>query len=165
MDISIIVGMGNQQEIGAENQIPWHLSADLKYFKRVTMGHPIIMGRKCYQSIGRALPGRQNIVITRNPDFEANDCVIAHSLPVSLAIAKETEENEIFIIGGGQIYKEALPIATKLYVTYIDVDVPNADIFFPEFSLENWQCIKKESFKKDEKNKHDYTFAVYQKTV
>lgn len=163
MDISIIVGMGNQQEIGANNQIPWHLSADLKYFKKVTLGHPIIMGRKCYESIGRALPGRQNIVITRNPDFEASDCIIAHSLPGSLTIAKESNPDEIFIIGGGQIYEEALTIANKLYITYIDIDVPDADIFFPSFSLEGWECIKKEVHQKDEKNQFDYTFAVYQR--
>ena len=163
MNISIIVGMGNQNEIGAKNQIPWHLSADLKYFKKVTMGHPIIMGRKCYQSIGKALPGRQNIVITRNPDFEASDCVIAHSLPVSLTISKESKPTEIFIIGGGQIYEEALSIADKLYITYIDIDVPEADIFFPSFSLDGWRCVKEEKHEKDEKNKYNYTFAVYER--
>lgn len=160
MRVSTIVGVGKNHAIGQNNDIPWHLPADLKYFKKVTTGHPIIMGRKCYESIGRALPNRTNIIVSRNPDFYAEDCILVHSLSAGLVVAQERGAEEAFIIGGGEIYRRGLPLSTRLYITYIDVEVPDADVFFPEFDLSHWNVIHKEAYTKDEKNPYDHTFIV-----
>ncbi len=161
--ISIIVGLGNNREIGLDNQIPWHLSADLKYFKKTTLGCPIIMGRKSHESIGRPLPRRTNIVITRNQNYTAQGCIIVHSLAQAIAKAKEENPTEIFVIGGGQIYQEALGLAQKLYITAIDINIPKATIFFPEINEKHWDLIQKESHQKDEKNPYDYTFKILER--
>ena len=139
------VGVGKQHVIGKANDIPWHLPADLKYFKKVTTGHPIIMGRKCYESIGRALPNRTNIVVSRNPDFQAEDCILVHSLAAGLVVAQERGAEEAFIIGGGEIYRRGLPLSTRLYITYINVEVEEADVFFPDFDPIHWKVIKEEA--------------------
>lgn len=165
MTISTIVGMGNNNEIGKDNDIPWYLPADLKYFKRVTTGNPIIMGRKCFESIGRPLPNRTNIILSRNPEFYQEGCILVHSLEAALKIAEEKGAEEAFIIGGGEIYKRALPISQKLYLTQIDVDVPEADIFFPQIEEKNWTLISSEAHEKDAKNPYDYTFNVYERNV
>lgn len=160
MIISTIVGMANNRAIGKENDIPWHLPADLKYFKKTTIGKPIIMGRKCYESIGRPLPKRTNIIITRNKDYEAKGCIITHSLQEAIAKAKEEETTEIFIIGGGEIYQKALAIVDKIYLTCIDLVVEDATVFFPNIDSNQWQLIKEEKHQKDKKNPYDYTFKV-----
>lgn len=172
MLISIIAALSTDYVIGQNNDMPWQLPADMRYFVRTTKGHPIIMGRKCFESIGsKPLPKRQNIVITRNPNFEAVGCIVVHSLEKALTVAKtycpetvppsiEDDEAEVFVIGGGEIYKQALSIADRLYLTHIDVAVPEGDVFFPEFDENNWEVIKKEAHQKDEKNPHDYTFVV-----
>lgn len=160
MRVSTIVGVGKNHAIGKSNDIPWHLPADLKYFKKVTTGHPIIMGRKCYESIGRALPNRTNIIVSRNPDFYAEDCILVHSLGAGLVVAQERGAEEAFIIGGGEIYRRGLPLSARLYMTYIDVEVPDADVFFPEFDPSHWSIVYEEAHTKDEKNPYDYTFTV-----
>lgn len=134
--ISLITSLGTQTRlIGRDGTLPWRIPDDLKRFKALTMGHPIIMGRKTYESIGRALPGRTNIVITRSPDFSAVGVIVTHSLDVALEKAREIEEKEIFIIGGGEIFKQALPIADKLYLTLVDDDI-KGDTYFPEYEKE-----------------------------
>lgn len=160
MQLSIIVATAQNNAIGKDNDIPWYLPADLKYFKKTTLNHPIIMGRKCYESIGRPLPKRTNIIITRNQTYQAAGCLVVHSLDEAIAVASESAVEEVFIIGGGEIYKESLPLCHKLYVTEVAVDINNATVFFPRVDPSAWELIKEESHLADEKNEHDYTFKV-----
>ena len=131
--ISIIVAHSKNMAVGKANSLVWHLPDDLKRFKRLTTGHPIIMGRKTYQSIGRPLPGRTNIVVTRDKNLEIPGCIVVHSAVEAIEKAKEFDRKEIFIIGGAEIYKETLPLADRLYVTKVDMNV-DGDAFFPEYS-------------------------------
>jgi dihydrofolate reductase len=151
MKVSTIVGFGKNQEIGKNNDIPWYIPADLKYFKKITTGHPIIMGRKCFDSIGRALPNRMNIIVSRNPEFYVENCILTHSIDAALLVAEQSGAKEAFIIGGGQIYEKGLPLSSKLYITEIDIDVDNADIFFPAINFDNWHLLQEEKHTKDEK--------------
>lgn len=130
--ISIIAAIGKNREIGKAGGLLWRIPEDLKRFKEITMGHPIIMGRTTYQSIGRPLPGRDNIVVTRDLGFRAGGCTIVHSLEEAFQQAQNN--NEIFIIGGGQIYQQTLPLATKLYLTLVEKEFPEADTYFPDYS-------------------------------
>src|SRR3954471_2177760 len=141
--ISIIVAMARNGVIGANNALPWHLSADLKRFKSLTMGHHIIMGRKTFQSIGRVLPGRTSVVVTRNPAFGHEGVVTAAS--VSEAIQRSIKDTEIFVVGGAGIFREALPLATRIHATEIARDY-DGDIFFPEFDRNQWQETNSETF-------------------
>ncbi len=147
--ISIIVAVaGSKRVIGKKGGMPWHIPEELKRFREITTGHPIIMGRKTYESIGRVLPERTNIVITRDPSFAAEGIVIARSLEEALQLAKDQPGNdEVFVIGGGEIYKQALPLADKLYLTVIDMEI-EGDTFFPdysEFKKVVWQSEEQES--------------------
>lgn len=159
MEISIIVATSKNNVIGVNNQLPWHLPADLKYFKSLTNGHPIIMGRKTYDSIGRPLPNRENIIITRDKNFTSNDLVIKDSIDEAIEQCKN--QDEVFIIGGDTIYKQTIDIATKLYITRVDTIIENGDAFFPEINVTEWEKTSVEHFEKDEKNKFDYSFEVY----
>ncbi len=161
MIISCIVATDNNRAIGKDNDIPWYLPADLKYFKKVTTGHHIIMGRKCYYSIGRPLPKRTNIVLTRDPFFIISNCLVAHSIQEALKLAYENGEKEVFIIGGGEIYNQTKDLWEKLYLTEVDLDVENPDIFFPEIDPKNWLLINEERHLKDEKNPHNYVFKTF----
>lgn len=163
MRVSTIVGMGNNNEIGKGNDIPWYLPADLKYFKRITSGHPIIMGRKCFESIGRPLPNRTNIIVSRNPEFYREGCILVHSIGAALSVAEDKGTDEAFIIGGGEIYRRGLPISSRLYLTNIDITVEDADVFFPKINFDYWNVISKESHQKDAKNPYDYTFQVLER--
>lgn len=133
--ISIIVAVaGKKRVIGKKGGLPWYIPAELKRFKSITMGHPIIMGRKTHESIGRLLPGRTNIVITHDPDFKAEGCIVTNDLDETLRLASLAQGNdEIFVIGGGEIYKQALPLAEKLYLTCIDKEI-EGDVFFPDYA-------------------------------
>ena len=132
--VSIIAGIGKYDNaLGKNSDLIWRISADLKRFKALTMGHPIIMGRKTFESIGRVLPGRTNIIITRNPQYQAEGALVVLSLDEAIEKAKEIDDQEVFIIGGGEIFKQALPITDKLYLTLIDAHANEADIFFPEY--------------------------------
>lgn len=159
MIISAIVAVAKNNVIGKDNDIPWYLPADLKYFKKVTLGHHIVMGRKCYESIGRPLPKRTNIVITRNPFFIATGCLVTHNLAEAVKIAEENGEEEVFIIGGGQIYEIAMPHVDRIYLTEVDLEV-EGDIVFPEIDMDNWELTWEESHQSDEKNEHDYVFKT-----
>ncbi len=158
MLVSIIAAMDRNRLIGSNNQLPWHLPADLAHFKQVTMGKPIIMGRKTYESIGRPLPGRTNIVLTRSPDFHAEGVVTANTLQQALDYA--SVEDEVMIIGGSSIYELALPGADRLYLTYVESDC-EGDAWFPEFDIERWRIIASEQHAADEKNSSDYRFVTY----
>lgn len=147
--------------IGKENNLPWHLPADLKFFKEVTMGHPIIMGRKTHESIGRNLPGRENIVITRNEDYAAEGCTVIHSIEELRGIEKQKNE-ELFVIGGAEIFNLSFSIADRLYITLIE-DEFEGDTFFPEFQEEDWKLVSKEKGRRDEKNPYEYSFCIYER--
>lgn len=132
--ISIIVATGRNREIGAKNKLLWKIPEELKRFKEITTGHPIIMGRKTHESIGRILPNRTNIIVTRDTAYDVDGAVVVHSLEEALEKGKGSEgSEEIFVIGGGEIFEQALPLADKLYVTLVDAEFPEADSFFPEY--------------------------------
>lgn len=159
--ISLMWAMDNNHVIGYNNQLPWHLPEDLKFFKRTTMGHPIAMGRKTWDSIGRPLPGRENIIITRNPEFTCEGCTVLNSVEALLEYSRQKDE-EIFVIGGAEIFKLILPDADKLYLTRI-YDKFKGDTFFPALNLEEWSLLSREKGIKDEKNPYDYEFMIYEK--
>ena len=159
MIISIIVAMGSNRAIGYQNTLPWRLSEDLKRFKQLTMGHHLLMGRKTYQSIGRPLPGRTSIVITRQKDFQAEGCLIAHSLDEAIALSEDRSETEAFVIGGAEIYSLALPQADRIYLTFVEAN-PQADAFFPEFNEVEWEIIEEQNFPADEKNTFASRFLI-----
>lgn len=140
--ISSIAAIGRNRELGKNGALIWRIPEDLKRLKALTMGHPIILGRKTYESIGHPLPGRTNIVISRDPAYKAPGCIVASSIEDALAKAREIDQEEIFVLGGAQIYTEALPYTDHLYLTRIDADDPNADTFFPAYD-EFTEVIKK----------------------
>jgi dihydrofolate reductase len=140
--ISAIAAIGKNRELGKNGEIPWKIPGELKYFKEVTMSHPIIMGRKTHESIGRALPGRVNIVITRNLNYKAEGCVVVSSVEDAIQEAKKQDQEEIFIIGGGEIYKLAWDYIDKLYITVINKSF-NADVFFPTYDEFTKEVSKK----------------------
>lgn len=160
--IAAIVAVANNGVIGKEGGLPWYLPAELARFKQTTTGHPIIMGRKTHESIGRALPGRTNLVITRNKDFKAEGCEIVSSLDEAIEKAKKSEgADEIFIIGGEQIYSEALPLLDRIYLTKVDTEV-DGDKFF-RYDPREWRQISSEKHSADEKNKHNFEFTVLER--
>lgn len=160
MIVSIIAAMDRNRLIGNKNQLPWHLPADLAHFKQVTMGKPVIMGRKTYESIGRPLPGRTNIVLTRSSDFHPEGVLVATGLEQALDLAAGAEE--VMIIGGGSIYELALPLAGRLYLTYVENSY-QGDAWFPDFDQTLWQMISSEEHRADGKNSSDYRFVTYQR--
>ncbi|MFJ5715158.1 dihydrofolate reductase [Neobacillus sp. NPDC093127] len=159
--ISFIVAMDENRVIGKENQLPWHLPEDLKFFKKVTMGHPIAMGRKTHESIGRALPGRENIIITRQPGYQSEECTVFNSVEEFIKYSRDQKE-EIFVIGGAEIFKETFAFADCLYITLIHEEFAG-DTFFPEYDGDNWELQSSEKGIKDEKNPYDYEFRIYQR--
>ena len=160
MTISFVVAMGRNKVIGRNNSLPWNMPADMKHFKKLTLGKPIIMGRKTYETIGKPLPNRKNIIITRDQDYKAEGCIVAHSIEESLQSAENAEE--VMVIGGAQIYKEFLPKANRIYLTIIDHDF-EGDTHFPEYNEEEWQEIEREEHKADEENKYDYVFVTLER--
>jgi len=162
--ISSIVAISNNYAIGIDNDLPWHMPADLQFFKQTTQGHHVLMGRKSFDSIGKPLPGRTNIIITRNKAFQHSGIHIFHSISSGLLFAQEAGINELFILGGSNIYFQTLGICTDLYVTRIDTHIPNATAFFPKFDGQKWTLISQEDHNADEKNPHDYSFCHYQKS-
>lgn len=162
MIISAIVAMSQNRVIGKENKIPWHLPADLKYFKKTTLNHHIILGRKCYESIGRPLPHRTNIIITRSKIFKAEGCVIVHSIKEGLDYARNRDETEVFIAGGGEIYQQSIHLWDKLYLTEVEIEV-SGDVFFPKIDNNQWIINKEKCYLMDEKNPSNYTFKIYER--
>lgn len=131
--LSLIAALSQNRAIGKDNKIPWHIPEDLKRFRALTRGHVVVMGRRTFESIGRALPERINIVVTRDPAYTATGCIVVHSLTEALREAKQREKKEIFVIGGGEIYRQALPLADRLYLTLVEGQF-EGDTFFPEYS-------------------------------
>lgn len=163
MPLSLICAMTPQRVIGNHNQLPWHMPADLQHFKALTLGKPIIMGRKTFVSIGKPLPQRRNIVLTRDKNFTAPGCEVFHALVDALNLF-DTKTQDIFIIGGAEIFAQALSQADFLYLTIIHADIPG-DSFFPEWhkASSQWQEISRDAHHADEKNAYNYTFVTYQK--
>jgi len=159
--ITIIAAIAQNNVIGKNNQLIWHLPADLKHFKKTTSGHCVIMGRKTYQSLGKPLPNRTNIVITRNSHFIADGCTVVNTLEAALETAK-TDDNP-FILGGAQIYQQAMAVADVLDLTFVHNDF-EGDVFFPEIDLNIWKEIARQDFKADAKNKYDYSFVRFEKS-
>lgn len=160
--IFAIVAMSENRVIGDDNHLPWYLPADLKHFKAITTGHPILMGRKTYESIGRPLPNRTNIVMTRNTSFQAPGCMVVTSIDKALEHANHIGGNEIFVIGGAEIYKQLLPNITRLYLTVVHATL-DGDAFFPELNFAEWNEIAKETHTADEANEYDYSFITLEK--
>jgi dihydrofolate reductase len=156
--LSLIVAMAKNRVIGAGGRIPWHLPNELQLFKRITMGHHIIMGRKTYESIGRLLPGRTTVIVTRQPAYQVPGALIAHSF--ADAVARCPADDEILVIGGGELYREALPQADRIYLTTVDAEPPG-DTFMPEFNPEEWRETSGESFSADARHAYAYRLAVY----
>jgi dihydrofolate reductase len=156
--ISIIVAADERGAIGVGGQMPWHLPADLRYFKATTLGHPVIMGRKTYQSIGRPLPGRRNIVVSRQPDLTLEGCEVYHTIQEAVAAVAD---DDAFIIGGAQIYRQAWSLAQRLYLTRVHTQVADYDATIPAINSEEWQRVEATDYKADEKNAFDLTFEVY----
>lgn len=161
--ITVIAAIAENNALGKNNDLIWHLPADLKRFKTVTTGNYILMGRNTFESIGKPLPNRTTIIITRNKNYLKDGCLIAHSLEEALEMAKKQEQ--IFIIGGAQIYKETLAkdLADQLDITLVHKEF-DADVYFPIIDKKLWKETKREDFKADEKNKYDYSFISYQKS-
>lgn len=162
MKISMIAAMAHDRVIGKDNQMPWHLPADLAHFKRVTLGKPVLMGRKTFESIGRPLPGRRNLVISRNPDYQAEGIEVVGSVEAALALLAGSSVEELMVIGGGHLYAEMLPSSDCLYLTQIDLAV-EGDTRFPAFDDGQWQRVDCESHPADEKNPHPYSFETWQR--
>lgn len=158
--ISLIVAMAHNRVIGKNNGMPWHLPADLKHFKKITSGKPVIMGRKTFESIGKALPNRRNIVISRNAAYQAPDCEVVTSLSAALALVADA--NEICIIGGAQIFQEALPMADRLYLTFIDLKI-EGDTFFPEWNHIHWRELFHDTHPADQQNPYALTFVTLER--
>jgi dihydrofolate reductase len=162
MKIAMIAAMTENRVLGKNNEMIWSLPKDLKHFKNMTMGHPIIIGRKTFESFKKHLPGRTNIVITRNPDYHLDECVVVHSLDTALEEAKKYYDETIFIAGGAEIYKQALPYADILYLTHIKADL-EGDAYFPEFSLSEWRETSREAIKADERHCYDFDFVTWER--
>lgn len=163
MIVSCIVAVDEQNAIGAQGQIPWFLPADLKYFKKQTTPHHIIMGRQTYESIGKPLPHRINMVITRDMYYLSTGCLIAHSIEEALEIAIDHGESEAFIIGGAQIYQASQHLWDKIYLTRVKTIAEQADAFFPAVDLNHWQLVSSEAHLADQTNKLDHTFELYER--
>lgn len=165
MIISLIVAMDKNRGIGFQNRIPWHQSADLKHFKSITMGHHLIMGRKTYESIGRQLPGRTMIVISHQPGYAAflpEGSLAAGSLKQAISLVKKHGESEVFVVGGGEIFELALPLADRIYLTRVQAEV-QADTFFPAFNEREWRAVEILHAGADEKNQFGFTIELLEK--
>ncbi|MEC6908637.1 type 3 dihydrofolate reductase [Photobacterium piscicola] len=160
MKISMIAAMAHQRIIGKDNSMPWHLPADFAWFKRCTLGKPIVMGRKTFESIGRPLPGRLNIVISRNPDFNAEGITVVGDMAAAQLAAANAEE--MMIIGGGSIYQAYLPCVDRLYLTFIDADL-DGDTQFPEWG-EHWHTVESQHYAADDKNAYAMEFVILERS-
>lgn len=158
--LTLIAALAKDRVIGIDNQMPWRLPEDLKRFKALTLGHPIIMGRKTWESLGQPLPGRSNIVVSRNPGYAAPGASIVHSLEEAVALAAGSGAEDAFVIGGAEIYRQALPLARRLELTEIAADFPG-DAYFPEFDTRDWLEIIRE--RHHSANGFDYAFVTYER--
>lgn len=160
--LSIIAAMAQNRVIGIDNTLPWRLPADLAHFKALTMGHHMVMGRKTYESLGKPLPGRTSVVVTRDVAFAAPGCVVAHSL--NDAFSECEGDSEAFLIGGADMYRQALDVAQRMYLTEVKINIPG-DAWFPEFDRKVWIEVERKPCTADEKNPYDYDFVIYERNT
>lgn len=161
-ELALIVAKAENNVIGRDNRLPWRLPGELQYFRRVTMGKPVIMGRRTWESLRGPLPGRTNIVVTRQPAYEAPGAVVVHSLPEALARARTEPADEIMLIGGGELFAEGLPAVTRMYITEVHAEV-EGDAFFPEVDMRGWREVSRERVAPGE-GAPDYSLVVYERT-
>ncbi len=162
MILSLLVAADEQNVIGKDNQLPWHLPNDLKYFKNQTWGMPILMGRKTFESIGKPLPGRKSIVISRNSNWNQEGVTLVHSIEEAIQKTQELDVKEIFVIGGAQIFESAFPLADRIYLTRIHHRF-EGDVFFPEIPAANWEMVRNRKCFADDKNAFDHSFQVWER--
>ncbi|MDG1046413.1 MAG: dihydrofolate reductase [Bacteroidia bacterium] len=164
LDISLIVAKAQNDAIGKDNDLLWRIRDDLKRFKKLTSHHVVIHGRKSYESIGKPLPNRSNIVITRSKSYQAPGAFVCHTFDEALDLAKKLEHRgEIFVIGGAEIYRQSLPYVNRMYISEVKADFPDADVFFPKLNLEEWQCVERQEYQKSEFNEFDFDFLIWEK--
>ncbi len=162
MIISLVVAASNNNAIGLDGKMPWHLPNDLKHFKNVTWGLPVVMGRKTFDSLGKPLPGRKNIVITRNTAWKNDNAIGVKTIEDALFLAKQMDVKELMVIGGGEIYKLLFEKAKRIYLTRVNAEF-EADTFFPAVDEKQWQMISNDTYKADEKNNFDYAFQTWER--
>ncbi|HUM98026.1 MAG TPA: dihydrofolate reductase [Chitinophagaceae bacterium] len=160
MNISLVVAAASNNAIGKDGKMPWHLPADMKHFKNITWGMPVVMGRKTFESLGKPLSGRKNIVITRQTGWKANGAIGVQSIEDAFFVAQQADVNEIMVIGGGEIYKTLFDKAKRIYLTRVEAE-PEADTFFPVLLREQWRLISQQNFEADEKNPFNYSFQIW----
>ncbi|HEY8388886.1 MAG TPA: dihydrofolate reductase [Parasegetibacter sp.] len=163
MIISHVVAAAENHAIGKDNKLLWHLPNDLKFFKNTTWAMPVVMGRKTFESMGKPLPGRINIVITRQKNWKADGVVVVNNWSDALLVAKETDCNELFVVGGGEIYRQTLPDTNRIYMTRVHAN-PEADIYYPEIDPAKWKLEKEQHFPADEKHAYAYSFQLWVKS-
>ncbi len=162
VELNLVVAMAQNRVIGRDNQLPWRLPEDLAYFRRVTWGHPILMGRKTYESIGRPLPGRQNIVLTRQANWQQTGVDVAFDLDQAMGLVRSSEDRpQLMVIGGENLYRQCLPLASKLWITLVHSNV-EGDAYFPEFDWGDWKQVSREDHSADDRNPYAYSFVVCQ---
>lgn len=161
MKISIVVAVAGNNAIGKDNKLLWHIRDDLQLFKRITLDHVIVMGRKSFESIGKPLPKRTNVVVTRKRDYKPEGVMVFHSLDD--VYRHFQNEEEIFIIGGGEIYRQSLDDAHRLYISHVDTVVEDADTFFPEVDWKDWNLVEERSYEKSDTNDHAFRYGMYER--
>jgi dihydrofolate reductase len=165
MIVSLIAAASENNVIGKDNWMPWDLPAELAYFRAVTKGKPVIMGRKTYDSVGRPMPGRHNIVISRNADLKIEGVDVVSSMEEALEVVKKDNADETFVTGGEHIYKLAMPYANRIYLTRVHTTIEGGEAFFPEFDESEWSLVKSEKHEPDAENKIPYTIMVFERTL
>ena len=163
MGVSLVVAAANNNAIGKEGKLLWTLPNDMKFFKNVTWGMPVVMGRKTFESLGKPLAGRKNIVITRQAGWKADGAVVVKSMDDAMFVATNTDALEIMVIGGGEIYKEFFTKANRIYITRVDAEFEEADTFFPVISAKEWHLVSQKNHEADEKNAYNYSFQVWER--
>lgn len=159
MIISLIVAMDQNGGIGKNNRLPWHLPSDLKRFKKLTMGHVVVMGRRTYETIGKPLPGREMVVITHQKDYFARGCTVVHSLREATEVAEANHESEVFIIGGGEIFPQVIDLADKIYLTTVHTDA-HADVFIPKIDSNQWSVVSRETTPENDQDEYRSDFSI-----
>jgi dihydrofolate reductase len=162
MTISLIVAVSENNVIGKNNKLPWHLPVDLKYFKNITWAMPVVMGRKTFESMGKPLTGRTNLVVTRNKDWKAEGAQPVKSIDEAIIVATELDAKEIYVIGGAEIFQSALPSADKIYLTLVHENF-DGDVFFPEMKQDDWKLVSNRDHEADDKNPYALSFQVWEK--
>lgn len=163
MTISLIVAAASNNAIGKDGNLPWHLPNDMRHFKNITWGMPVVMGRKTFESLRKALPGRKNIVISRQPGWKADGVITVKNIDDAMFVARETDAKEVMVIGGGEIYKTLFEKARRIYLTRVEAE-PEADTFFPPIKPGEWNLISQQDYEADEKNAFNYSFQVWERS-